>query len=75
MGKGSAAPAVVSFLAVILVLIPLPWHYRTKNIATLSLAFWLIQGNLWAGINAVIWKDNVVVRAKPYCNIGEDACL
>jgi hypothetical protein len=47
------------FIAVILVILPLPWHYRTKNIGTSSLIFWLVQGNIFLGINAIVRMDNV----------------
>lgn len=65
------AQPILAFLAVILVILPLPWHIKTKNIATLSLAFWLVQGNLFLAINAILWNDNVAVKHLRYCNIGE----
>jgi hypothetical protein len=68
---GSPTPAVLTFVAVVLVILPLPWHYRTKNVATLSIAFWLAQGNIFQAINAIAWMDNVKVKYLVYCNIGQ----
>lgn len=68
------APTIIAFLAFILVLFPLPWqlrgsHSKNKNIATLSLVFWLAQANFFAIINTYAWADNVQVKLVRYCNI------
>lgn len=69
--RGSLAPPIISFLALILVLLPLRWHWRTKNIATLTLAFWLAEANFFAGISTIAWRDNVEKKLISLCNIGE----
>lgn len=69
------APTVVAFLAFVLVLFPLPWLLHSKNIATLSLVFWLAQANFFQIINTYVWSDNVIVRLERYCNICTSACF
>ncbi|KAF8320875.1 fungal pheromone STE3G-protein-coupled receptor [Clavulina sp. PMI_390] len=66
---GSAAPAVISFIATFLVLLPLPWHWRARNIPIVACILWLAQGNLFRGINAVIWRGSVIRKLSPYCDI------
>ncbi|CAE6467716.1 unnamed protein product [Rhizoctonia solani] len=60
---------VVSFICTVLVLIPLPWHWRARNIGTLSLIFWLSSINLTRGINAVIWGGKTIDYAPVWCDI------
>jgi len=61
--------APVSFVCMVLVMVPLPWHFRAGNVATVSTMLWLAFDNLHNFINAVIWRGNVVVEAKVYCDI------
>ncbi|KAB5588026.1 Pheromone B beta 1 receptor [Ceratobasidium theobromae] len=61
---------IVSFICVILALIPLPLHWRTRNVATLSLIFWLVLGNIVRGINSVIWSGTTAVKYKVWCDIS-----
>ncbi|CAE7133330.1 unnamed protein product [Rhizoctonia solani] len=61
--------AVVSFICTVLVLIPLPWHWRARNIPTLSLVFWYTTINFLRGINAVIWAGNTNDHAPVWCDI------
>ena len=63
--------APVSFVCLVLVLVPLPWHLRAGNVATVSTMLWLAFGNLHHFINTVIWRDTVVAQAKVYCDISE----
>ena len=50
---------VVAFLAAFLVLVPLPLHWRARNIATLALIFWLFITDVIYGVNAIVWAGNV----------------
>ncbi|KAF9447631.1 fungal pheromone STE3G-protein-coupled receptor [Macrolepiota fuliginosa MF-IS2] len=58
-----------SFLAAVLVLIPLPWHWRARNIATVSLIIWLFLVDVVYGINSLIWNENVENAAPVWCDI------
>lgn len=43
-------PAIIAFLVVLWVL---PWHFRLRNIATLSMCFWMTALNLSHIVNGV----------------------
>ncbi|KAF5329526.1 hypothetical protein D9619_009306 [Psilocybe cf. subviscida] len=60
---------IFSLLAAVLVLIPLPWHWRARNVATLALIFWLSVVNLIYGVNSLIWAGNVDYRIPVWCDI------
>ncbi|KAJ7182510.1 fungal pheromone STE3G-protein-coupled receptor [Mycena crocata] len=61
--------AIGAFLASSLVLVPLPWHWRARNIATLSMIAWLFVANLTYAINSIIWADNLNVVVPVWCDI------
>ncbi|KAJ7101761.1 pheromone A receptor-domain-containing protein [Mycena epipterygia] len=61
---------IAAFIATFIVLIPLPWHWRARNVPTLSLIAWLFISNLTYAINAVIWAGNIDVVAKVWCDIA-----
>nr|AYF56467.1 pheromone receptor [Coriolopsis trogii] len=66
----SAIPrAFASFLAAVLVLVPLPGHWRARNIPTLSLIAWLFIINFAHGVNVIEWYDNVEIKLKIWCDI------
>ncbi|CAE6416009.1 unnamed protein product [Rhizoctonia solani] len=60
---------VVSFICTFLVLIPLPWHWRARNIPTLSLIFWLTAVNFPRAISTIIWAGNTNDSAPVWCDI------
>jgi len=59
-----------AFLAAALALVPLPWHWRARNVATLSIIAWLFISNAVYGINSVIWAGNVENAVPIWCDIG-----
>ncbi|CAE6382660.1 Pheromone B beta 1 receptor OS=Schizophyllum commune GN=BBR1 PE=3 SV=2 [Rhizoctonia solani AG-1 IB] len=61
---------VVSFICTVLVLIPLPWHWRARNTATLSIIFWLTSINFTRGVNAIVWGGNIINKAPVWCDIS-----
>ncbi|KAI0651373.1 GPCR fungal pheromone mating factor [Trametes meyenii] len=61
--------AFASFLAAFLVLTPLPWHWRARNIPTLSLILWLFVLNVAHGVNVIEWYDNIDVKLQIWCDI------
>ncbi|KAB5591985.1 Pheromone B beta 1 receptor [Ceratobasidium theobromae] len=63
---GAEMPTI-SFLCAVLVLVLLPLHWRTCNIAMLSLIIWLAISNIVRGMNATIWIDNTIVKYKIWC--------
>ncbi|KAF9803215.1 hypothetical protein IEO21_09726 [Rhodonia placenta] len=65
-------PATLSagaFIAAVLVLIPLPSHWRARNVATLSLIAWLFVVNVIYGVNTSVWNQNAEVRLIVWCDI------
>lgn len=67
----SAELPYVAFIAAALVLVPLPWHWRARNIATLSMIAWLFVINIIYGVDAVIWHHRVSRTAYVWCDISE----
>ena len=61
---------VTAFIGAVLVLIPLPSHWRARNYATISLVAWLFVVNLIYGINSTIWNDNIGIRLLVWCDIS-----
>ncbi|KAG2006185.1 pheromone receptor [Coprinopsis cinerea AmutBmut pab1-1] len=61
--------APVAIIACLSLLLPLPWHWRARNVATLSMIFWLFVSNLIYAVNALIWGDNVKIVAQVWCDI------
>ncbi|KAI0632780.1 pheromone A receptor-domain-containing protein [Trametes polyzona] len=61
--------AFAAFLAAVLVLIPLPWHWRARNIPTLSLIAWLFMINVAHGVNVILWWGNLKIRVVVWCDI------
>lgn len=61
----------IAFLAASLVLVPLPWHWRAGNVATLSMIVWLFAVNIIYGVDALIWSRNVEVVAPVWCDISK----
>ncbi|WVQ98952.1 hypothetical protein IAU59_006084 [Kwoniella sp. CBS 9459] len=59
-----------SIIAQVLALYPLPWHIRTKNIATLSMIFWMTALNLVHNVNCVTWDSDAEPRAKVWGDIS-----
>ena len=62
--------ALASFLAAVLVVIPLPSHWRARNIPTISLIFWLATLNIAHGVNVIIWWGSVQIKLLVWCDIG-----
>jgi hypothetical protein len=59
-----------AFVAAFLVLIPLPWHWRARNVPTLSIIAWLFVSNIILGVNTIIWADSIDITAVVWCDIG-----
>lgn len=66
---------IASFIAIVLVILPLPWHWKARNVATLSLIACLVVGNLMRGINSIIWMDNVVIHYRVWCDISSKVLI
>lgn len=60
---------VVCALAIILVLMPLPWHWKARNTGTLLFIGWTVVGNLVFFVNAIVWDSNLGNPAPVWCDI------
>ncbi|KAF5309260.1 hypothetical protein D9619_012750 [Psilocybe cf. subviscida] len=61
--------APIAFLSALSVLLPLPWHWRNGNVATLSIIAWLFVINIVYGVNAAVWANDVITRVPVWCDI------
>ncbi|KAJ7649292.1 Rcb2.42 [Mycena rosella] len=59
-----------AFIAALLVLVPLPWHWRARNVPTLSIIAWLFLSNIMLGVNSIIWADNIRIVARVWCDVA-----
>ncbi|KAL4076381.1 STE3-like pheromone receptor [Scleroderma citrinum] len=66
----NTAFSALSFIGVILTLIPLPWHLQSWNAGTCMYTMWTSFGCLILFINSVVWKDNVINWAPVWCDIA-----
>jgi hypothetical protein len=69
----SLAPAypVFSALSIVLVLLPLPWHWKARNTGTLLYIAWTVVGNLVFTINTIVWAGSFEDYAPIWCDISE----
>lgn len=59
-----------SFITLILVLIPLPWHLEAWNTGTVLYMLWTATSLLIHFINSIIWDGNVVNHSPTWCDIS-----
>jgi Pheromone A receptor len=60
-----------SLVSFILVSIPFPWHWKSRNSATCLYILWVSSSNLVYFIDSVLWNGNVVDRSSVWCDIGK----
>ncbi|OBZ74474.1 Pheromone B beta 1 receptor [Grifola frondosa] len=58
-----------AFIAAVFVLIPIPAHWRARNVATLSIIVWLFVMDVIYGVNAIVWDDSVEIHMLVWCDI------
>lgn len=63
--------AIFAALALLVVLLPASWHWRARNVATLSIILWLSLANISMLVNSILWSDNYSNIAPVWCDIGE----
>ncbi|KAH7122602.1 pheromone A receptor-domain-containing protein [Dendryphion nanum] len=75
---------LLAFPAWVLCLPPLIWQYSQRNIAAWSLIVWIILGNFFVSINALIWPrgnllewwdGNVLCDIQVHFKVGESVAL
>ena len=60
-----------SVVSLIAVLLPVPWHWRARNVATLALIGWVVLANLVVLINTIAWADHYRDFAPGWCDFSE----
>ncbi|OSD03756.1 B mating type pheromone receptor [Trametes coccinea BRFM310] len=60
---------ISAFIGAVLVLVPVPSHWRARNYATVSLVAWLFILDVIYGINSIVWRDNVEIKLLVWCDI------
>lgn len=63
--------SVLSFISAALVLFPLPWYFRARNIAAMSIGVWLFVVNIVYAIDALRWAGPYRVPFLLWCDISE----
>lgn len=66
---------VGAFIAAVLVLIPLPAHWRSRNVATVSIIVWLFMLDVIYGVNTIVWDRNVQKHLFVWCDISKFTLL
>ncbi|CAG8469184.1 43_t:CDS:2, partial [Scutellospora calospora] len=61
---------VVTFLAIILCIIPGIFHIQTRNWGAILMIFWVIATNLILFINSILWANDLDDKAPIYCLIS-----
>jgi len=62
--------AILSFIAVLLNLPPLFWHFKNRNIAAALLVGWLVVNNFFFFLNAIIWPNDNTTADTFYQGVG-----
>jgi hypothetical protein len=70
MSAEQRAATAFNAIAIICVLLPAPWHWRTKNIGTLLFIFWATIGALVTFVNGIVWSDNVDNPSPVWCDVS-----
>nr|WJN24961.1 putative pheromone receptor [Moesziomyces parantarcticus] len=64
---------ITPFLALVaaaLVLLPLPWHIKSRNVGTIALSTWLFLGNVDNVVNSLAWWDTTSNKAPIFCELS-----
>jgi hypothetical protein len=64
---------IYAFIALFLLLLASPPHFRSGNIGACILVVWVFIGSLGFLVNAIVWWDNVETNAPVWCDICESA--
>lgn len=68
----SYAVAILSFLALFVDVPCIAWHIKNRNFSAISLVFWIMLGNLFNFVNAIVWANDDVdhwFQGQVYCDV------
>ncbi|KAG5421875.1 STE3 [Candida metapsilosis] len=72
MNSGAAGTAAFSFIAFFLLIPPISWHIKSRNIPAILLVTWLMLVNLIGFVNTIIWSGesfDTVYDGQGWCDI------
>nr|CDI55363.1 a2-pheromone receptor Pra1 [Melanopsichium pennsylvanicum 4] len=58
-----------ALVSAVLVLLPLPWHIRSRNVGTVALSTWLFLGNVDNFVNSMVWWNSTSDKAPVFCEL------
>ncbi|KAK0460303.1 pheromone A receptor-domain-containing protein [Armillaria novae-zelandiae] len=61
---------ILAFIALVLVLVPLPWHLQAWNSGTCLFMIWTALALLNVFVNSIVWHNNVTDWAPVWCDIS-----
>ncbi|KAK7680870.1 hypothetical protein QCA50_016180 [Cerrena zonata] len=61
---------IVSFIGLVLSLVPLPWHLQAWNSGTCFFMMWTALASLNKFVNSVVWAGNAIDSAPAWCEIS-----
>ncbi|CAE6486898.1 unnamed protein product [Rhizoctonia solani] len=61
---------ICNALAIVLVLLPISWHWKAKNTGTLLYIGWTVLANLNVMINSIMWRGSYEDLAPRWCDIS-----
>lgn len=70
MTANNIAYQVIAPISMILVLMPLPWHWSARNVGTLLYIAWSFTGSLVYFVNTIGWSGNMKNLAPVWCDIA-----
>ena len=70
MSAEDVAFPVVTGIAIVLVLLPFPWHWNARNYGTLLYIAWTFVGSVMYFVNSIVWRGNLGNPAPVWCDIS-----
>jgi len=70
MVASNHALTAFSFIAFVVVLIPLPWHLEAWNTGTCLYMIWTAIGNFNFFVNSIVWDGNAYNKHAVWCDIS-----
>ena len=60
---------IANAFAIVVVLLPVSWHWQAKNTGTLLYIGWMVISNLNLLINSVLWRGTTEDFAPAWCTL------
>jgi pheromone a factor receptor len=70
MAPTNLAYQVIAPISMLLILLPLPWHWSARNVGTLLYIAWSFTGSLVFFVNSIVWNGNLSNPTPVWCDIS-----